>query len=333
RRYTKREGRLMVMTLQSTTGQIDCIIFDRELDEVIATLGGREPAVGDILCVSGAVQVKAGFKPKSEDEGTGDDADAVTEYVREITVDEVTVVDLDELGVSDTDDTVPTCDMSPITSFFAGEDPTQPGDGPDDEGDDPDDSEPDETPDTEGETDADESDGGGDSADDSAASEPGVTEAVPTTSTQKRRTPPTGVCDLNWTRVPLSYLPEGIVTIFQIGGHTMEAHFRDGIPVSEIDEKHAKAHQQVRLAYVRDRDSRVPWTKVLIGDEVSHVCIVDDDGTVLGIDGEPMSKPLGDGEEFGISGLFELPGSDNDRHYQPLVGPEAKCMDMDGRHG
>ena len=333
RRYTKREGRLMVMTLQSTTGQIDCIIFDRELDEVIASLGGREPALGDILCVSGSVQVKAGFKPKSDDDEPEADDEAVTEYVREIVVNSLVNVELDDLGVANTDDSDPTCDMSPITSFFAGEDPRRDDGGGDDPDDDPD-PDDDEPADDEDEPD-DRSDD--DDSDDEPEPEPepepdeGPDEPAEEPETApKRSVPPTGVCDLHWTRVPLAYLPTGIVTVFRIGGHTMEAHFCDGIPVPEIDEKHAKAHQQVRLAYIRDRDNMVPWTKVLVGGEVSHVCIVDDDGVVLGVDGKKMSKPLGDGEEFGIGGLFELPGSDNDRHYQPLVGPEAKFLDMDG---
>ena len=323
RRYTKREGRLMVMTLQSTTGQIDCIIFDRELDEVISALGDREPAVGDILCVSGAVQVKEGFRPKSDDEGTGDEAEAVAEYVREIVVDEVTAVELDELGVFDSDEAEPTADMSPVIAFFSGGDPTdrdEPTDDPepdeDPESDDDDDDEPeaDDEAESEAESEAEDAD------DDPAPTKAAVARPVK---------PAQGVCDVGWSKIPLAYLPEGLVTVFKFGGHPQFVHFCDGVRMSEIDDAHSDAHQGVRRLYTRDAvESRVPWTRVLIGDDISHVCVVDDiDGTVLGIGGEPMKRPLGDGGELG--NLLTL---SNERGWfaQPLLDPGSKCSPGSG---
>ena len=328
RRYTKREGRLMVMTLQSTTGQIDCIIFDRELDEVISALGNRDPAVGDILCVSGAVQVKEGFKPKSDDEGTGDEADSVTEYVREIVVDEVTAVELDELGVFDTDDAEPTTDMSPVVTFFSGGDPTdrdaEPTDDPDpeqEEDDEPDDDASDEPVADEG---ADEAEA------ETGEAEEAVEEPAPTkVAVAQPAKPAQGVCDVKWAKIPLSYLPEGLVTVFKFGGHPQFVHFLDGVRVSEIDDSHSDAHQGVRRLYTRDAvESRVPWTRVLIGDDISHVCVVDDiDGTVLGIGGEPMRRPLGDGGDLG--NLLTI--SEEKKWFaQPLLDPGSKCSPGSG---
>lgn len=327
RNYSKREGRLLVFSIQSTTGQIGCLLFDHDLNHVIDTLG-RMPEVGDIVCVSGRVQVKENVVAMPSDESTGDEdeAEGMVEMIREIATDEVEIISMDDIGVSGTDEAKPTASIDSLLGFYIGEEDEEPPEG----GGDP---EPEPSPDD---------DDGGSGAEEPEPVEPeaAVPEPAPepvadpepapapadpepvAEPSQKRSKPAGRILEHKWVDVPLDLIPSGHVTITgQDGMRTLS--LTDGRIVEE--HPHSTAHRSLRLLYRRPQ-LRAHWTRVYIGGEVSHMCwaAADPDRRshqiILAPDGGPLEQPFEDTEEVGpINDL-----GDCDAHYQPLgVGDDA----------
>lgn len=125
RYYTKREGRLLALELQSTTGQIEVVFFDRQLTGIISDLG-RMPQTGDLLCVNGTVRVKESFNPSKSDDPDSD-VESVSEMVRQIVGDTALIVDVEEdLLEGLVDNSAPRCDLGNVLDFYRNE----PGDEP-----------------------------------------------------------------------------------------------------------------------------------------------------------------------------------------------------------
>lgn len=132
RYYTKREGRLLAVELQSTTGQVEVVFFDRQLTGIIKDLG-RMPVTGDILCVSGTVRVKESFTPSNSDDPESAE-DQVSELVRQIVGDTAIIVDPEEdLMAGMVDNSVPRCDLADVFSFYRGGGEGDPVEAPEEE--------------------------------------------------------------------------------------------------------------------------------------------------------------------------------------------------------